>query len=193
MASHRTKGVTFIELIVAGALTLMLMTLCFTVFISSWRRFHAMNVMQDVHNSATFAMEKLGKDLRESTAQNLYYVADDYLCFPSARDEDGNYALTTDKKPVWKSWIIYYRPGMERRILKKRVDITDDPGPGAMYLKTKDVPAQVVAREVQAFIIEPAPLSGTPRSLQVTIDTRSDYQGKACTFSIKRVFNIRDL
>ncbi|MHC9537894.1 MAG: type II secretion system protein J [Vulcanimicrobiota bacterium] len=113
--NHRiAKGVTLVEIIMTMTILSMIIVLCSQVFTASWKRFHILNVVQDVKMSGIRGVERFGRDFGETSSNYINKSSDStgltrWIYFPSMRNRDGTFTpseanLTT----VWKTWIIYY-------------------------------------------------------------------------------------
>jgi hypothetical protein len=111
---RRSKAVTIVELIMAMAMLSVLMVVCAQLFTVSWRRFHIINVVQDVKMSGIRGMERFGRDFSETSMNYVNRETDSqgltrWIYFPSQRTVDGSFTPDTGNlSTVWKTWIIYY-------------------------------------------------------------------------------------
>ncbi len=121
-----TKGATIMELLVSFSIMLILLLLATQLFISSWRRFNKTNAVQAVNSNAAIALDRLSKDFRETSREDITFITEKYLLFRSPRSLNGTYQYDADSKPDWVSWILYYRfpqdpvPGTES-VLARRI------------------------------------------------------------------------
>jgi len=108
------EGVTLIEIIMTMSMLSMIIILCSQVFTASWKRFHILNVIQDVKMSGIRGVERFGRDFGETSTNYINKNSDItglvmWIYFPSQRNVDGTF--TPDEgnlNTVWKTWIIYY-------------------------------------------------------------------------------------
>jgi|GEM_PF-1751405 len=112
MRAQRTvsKGATIAELMVSFSIMILLLLLATQLFISSWRRFNQSNAIQTVNSKAAIALDRLSKDFRETSREDIVFADDHYILFRSPRSlNDGTYQYDPENKPDWVSWILYYR------------------------------------------------------------------------------------
>jgi len=109
-----SRGVTVMELIMTLVMLSILIVACSQLFTVSWRRFHIINVIQDVKMSGIRGMERFGRDFGETSMNYVYRETDGqgltrWIYFPSQRNVDGSYTPDVGNlNTVWKTWIIYY-------------------------------------------------------------------------------------
>jgi len=121
----KNRAFTLVELMVSLGLLSLLLTLCFLVFSSSWRKFQSTGAVQETQTSALFPLAGISQDFRETTIDYVIYgcstgfyaypcrpdvsllspgpiVAErpgNYPCsffaFPSRHDEHGNHVYSS--------------------------------------------------------------------------------------------------
>ncbi|GEM_PF-2239877 len=66
-------ALTLVELMVCLGLLAGIMTLCFLVFVSAWRKFQSTSAVQDTQTSALFGLNRFSQDFRETTIDFIVY------------------------------------------------------------------------------------------------------------------------
>lgn len=193
---------TLVELLIAMAIFLILLTLSAVLLSSAWRRFHATNALQDAKTNAFMAMDRLSQDLKETSVVHLKNNASRktniekrYICFPSPRNMKGTFQTLTTGEPDWNTWIIYsLAPDREYRDLyylyRKRIS-----GPSSMPPALSDIMnhngAQTAARFILNFEIEEDEDFCSFYSYNALIVTQKPYRNEKFNFRLDKNFSFR--
>lgn len=183
-------GFTLPELLISILMLAIILTICTTIFISAWRRYHIVNVIDDVETSAFIGVERVSRDARETSRNFIGYDSTSKsLYFPSPRDMAGAYYYGPDMVSSWQTWMIYYLyPDPQHSslyYLARKQRAGDLSSPPAIYSEITNLDdASIVARNVYDFEVLLSPPERN--SLEVKLDTRADFKGKACTFTARK-------
>jgi prepilin-type N-terminal cleavage/methylation domain-containing protein len=106
------RAYTLIEILVAMAVLLAVMTTALGILIPSFGRFQTADTAFDAQRQIYLVLSKLAVDAREGGKTYLNVVSAGpnlvTVCIPTARDDAGNYLLDSSLAPEYQAWIIYH-------------------------------------------------------------------------------------
>lgn len=204
MKLKRAPGVTFVEILVAMGIFLLIMGLCTTIFFSSWRRYNTLNVVQEVHSNALLGMQRFSRDFSETAMMQVVNETKTSrrIYFPSKRDRYGffdyNAAGNSGGISPWKSWIIYFlRADPNRKsadnkqlyfLMRIAKEMNRQPTPSEVesFISTsKD--SQIITKGVRIFIVDKQH-TGEIETFKAILEVQGEYQGKKCSYTVEKVF-----
>lgn len=205
------KGVTIAELLVGIALISILFVVCSSLFVTSWRHFQETNAIQDVHNSAIFAMDGFASEFMETTTAGLIYSqqpSTEYIAFRSARDNDNAFVLKpVTSKPIWVKWVLYYvypnpvtHPSEPHVLARKQypelVPAGNPPAPAISTIYAEQASqnldrARIVARNVKLMSVTGKPNKQYCNVYHIRIETEKEYRGKIHKFTVVKIIPVQ--
>ncbi len=125
MQKPNTEGFTLVEILVAVTLLVIAMALALTGYIFSLKNVNEGDVQNELDIDVQLAMERLKKDLRLSSLDNMFYHPAgsgpyEAISFPLATDTDGDGLLekNADGKLTWSKTVIYHiRPSTPNKLV----------------------------------------------------------------------------
>jgi prepilin-type N-terminal cleavage/methylation domain-containing protein len=109
--THLNNGFTLIEMIVGMALFMIIMVIIFSIFrtfTSCWKVAESKN---EVHRQFLKVMYNFDKEISRTSLDTMIcgtYGGQNWVCFKSPIDQDGNPVYLNDGMPDWQKYIIYY-------------------------------------------------------------------------------------
>lgn len=125
MRKPNTEGFTLVEISVAVTLLVIAMALALSGYIFSLKNVNEGDVQNELDIDVQLAMERLKKDLRLSSLDNMFYYPAgsgpyEAISFPLATDTDGDGLLEKDDdgKLIWSKTVIYHiRPSTPNKLV----------------------------------------------------------------------------
>jgi len=100
---RKDRAFTLVELMVSLGLLSVILTLCFLVFSSSWRKFQSTGAVQETQTSALFPLSAISRDFSETTIDYVIYGdSTGFFAYPSRPDvslASPSHSLTSAERP----------------------------------------------------------------------------------------------
>ncbi|MHC9544700.1 MAG: PilW family protein [Vulcanimicrobiota bacterium] len=200
--SKMSFGVTLVEILIAMAIFITLLTLSALLLSSAWRKFHATNALQDAKTNAFLAMDRLSQDLKETSVVHLKNnasratsIEERYICFPSPRDMKGTFKTLSTGDPDWNTWVIYsLAPDREYRELyhlyRKRISGPSNVPPALSDIENHN-DAQTAARFILNFEMDEDEDFCSFYSYNALIVTQKPYRNEKFNFKLDKNFSFK--
>lgn len=171
MTNRSRKGTTLIELMIASALILIVLSVSLSLIVSCLRYFRETDGAVAVHDTVLTAVTKLERDLKESNPGTFQiYTTPPGVVFASPRLPDNTIDFDdTSLQPLWQKRICYYLEATdvagEFNLVRKEEylpvgDVSDTPPPPTVdtaHFESSVSSGGVVARGVTRFDWVPGP------------------------------------
>lgn len=179
-----SRGTSLLEILVAGAMLSLLMTVLFAVFFQGTRAWRLADARTELHRNATKLIARFSREAQQSQYASLSLESHG-LGFISAQDTGGVFQLGPDGRPSWQAYLLYYKDP-DSVIKRRRValpipgslpvpieqfDFGAGPRPLSFYLDA----GEPVARGVKVF----DPKSPRHGLIQLSLELESDVQGRS--------------
>ena len=163
MRFEKERGATLLELMIASALILIVLSVSLSLILSCVRYFRETDGAVQVHDTVLSAITKLERDLKESNPSSFQiYAAPQGVVFASPRLPDNTLDFDdTSLLPLWQKRVCYYLEpaGAEFNLVRKEeflppASVSDTPPPPTVdtaYFQANVSTGGVVARGVTRF------------------------------------------
>lgn len=195
---ERSRGLSIPEVLVACLiLSLLVGTITYTFRSGVTASFKSAG-RNDVLQQLTIAVRSLKRDLQQSCMDSTS-VGPSSLAFLTHYDDLGAPQISPEGRPLWASYLVYYRDSTARTLARRRVNLTPsafqrqfptgielfDPGTGPQALSTYLSEGRLIASSLENFQAVPEPVNR--RYLDLTLeflrlgegnksDSRADFE-----------------
>lgn|GEM_PF-2386368 len=190
--NRHISGVTLIEIVVASAISLVVLGLILLLFVPVKLSCITGDSKAEVNMNAFRSLSRMTGELRGSTISSVTYdlsavpTVPSAISFLSPYDRYGRFITDTTGKAVWQSYIIYYIPSGTNRLLRKTVTITPTSTASRLTLaelKSRlDGTGETAAFDASSFTISPKSAYST--FVDIRIGTELTYSGRANAITV---------
>ena len=156
------SGHTLIELTVASAVLLVLMSSIFQIFVAAKRYQENCEAKIELQGNVLTALSKMSQELVESDRYAVQVsAANSCIIFSTPRGLDGRVSFDSAGRLLWKKTVLYYTqvspegiPTLYRKTIVVSPWLSDVPPPPPPVAVRDDgsIPARVVAKNIKNFV-----------------------------------------
>lgn len=190
--NRRISGITLIEIVVASAISLVVLGLILLLFVPVKLSCITGDSKAEVNMNAYRSLSRMTEELRGSTISSVTYdlaavpTVPSAISFLSPYDRYGRFITDSTGKAIWQSYIIYYIPSGTNRLLRKTVTITPTSTASRLTLaelKSRlDGTGDTAAFDASSFTISPKSAYST--YVDISIGTELTYSGRANAMTV---------
>jgi hypothetical protein len=175
LRSHLPRGATLAEVLVVSVLALIVTGVTFCVLLLAKRSWVMVSSRASACINSEVALERVRRDLQDSSVSGITIRDGAALCFLSARDENGSFRTDSDGNPQWQAFVVYYVDSTLRSLRRRRVPAgLERPLTQEELTARCDGTGNLVAYDVIGLNV-----AASGRQITVTVRCATDSMGKA--------------